>query len=209
MRASTLLPWTPAALAVTLAAAGVGLCTAGPDVLLIGPAGAPDAIQAGMLLVLAAAACGFVALVQVAVLAHRIPWRVLRVIARVLSTLLLLAAFPVGYVLLVAAAFTTVNAYRPLDVPGHRVVVMTTTWHHRSIRLLEGDGWRFHYVPPCAGPLPVDGYDPFAAGRYRLDTAGGRNVLRFAEGPGGPYSGSAVLGRRSGEGGGRLPAACG
>lgn len=96
------------------------------------------------------------------------------------------------------AAFTTVDTYQPLTVRGHDVVLRIFTWHHRSFDILERDSALYEPVALC-DPLPVDGYDAFSAGRYELVSRGGRDVIRFAEGPVGPYTGAAVLGARPGE----------
>lgn len=199
MRWRRALGWTPVTLFVSLVAAGIGLCAihfGGSGVLLVGTL---DSAQLGALLLVVAAACGVFAVIQAAILAARLRRPVLRVLVRLTSALLLLAAVPIGYLLMLSAAFSTVNEYRSLDIPGHNVVIRVFTWHHRSLDILEQDGTFFHEVAVCGGPLPVDGYDAFSTGQYELVFRGGRNVIRFAERPGGALTGEAVLGSRPGD----------
>ncbi|MGO4534192.1 hypothetical protein [Leifsonia sp. 2MCAF36] len=195
----SILAWVPASLFALLVAAGWSLAAldlGAPEVLLLGTV---DGSQAGMLVLLLGVGCGIFTAVQTAILAGRLRRWPLRVLARVASCLVLVAALPVGYVLVFAAAITTVNEYRPLAVPEHSVVVQTFSWHHRSQHLLEGDGLMFHEVALCGDALPLDGYDAFSAGRYELFSRGGRAMLRFAQRPGVPLTGEAVLGSRPGD----------
>jgi hypothetical protein len=97
-----------------------------------------------------------------------------------------------------AAVLSTRLRRRPLRVAGHSVVVQTTIWHHVSRTILEGEGLLFRPVVACRA-LPVEGYDPFTNGEYDMVARGGRDVLRFAQRPGGPFTGEAVLGLRPGE----------
>ena len=189
----------PLGLFAALTASGVLLDsveTGNPDVLLVGTL---DGMQLGLLLLLFAAASGTIALIQAIVLVGRLRWAPVRVVVRLIAGVLLAAAVPVGYVLLIAAAFAFSHGYRPLTVPGHAVVVRSFTWHHTSLAILEQDGMLFHPVMLCGGSLPVDAYNAFSAGQYDIVSRGGRDVLRFAEGPVGPYTGAAVLGTRPGE----------
>jgi hypothetical protein len=191
--------WVPLAVFVMSSGAGAALVavdsgTSGA-VLLIGAA---DGSQIGMAMLLAGTAAAIVALFQAAVLSTSIRRRWLRFIVRTLATLLIFAALPGGYLLLVMAGFSTVNSYRPLEVPGRSVVVQTTTWHHVSRTILEGEGLLFRPVVAC-GTLLIDGYDPFENGEYDTVARGGRDVLRFAQRPGGSLTGEAVLGLLPGE----------
>ncbi|TDP99831.1 hypothetical protein [Leifsonia sp. 109] len=199
MRWRTVLGWVPATLCIVLVAAGIWLDAARtgiPGVLLVGTL---DSGQLSVLLVAIGAACGVVAAIQAAVLAGRLRRPFLRVLVRAVSGLLLLAALPVGYLLMLLAAFSSVHAYEPIAAPGHNVVVRSFTWHHRSLDLLEQDGLLFHEVAICGEGIPVDGYDAFAAGQYDLVSRGDRDVIRFAERPGGPFTGEAILGSRPGD----------
>lgn len=199
VRWRTVLGWSPVTLFAVLAGAGAGLCATdqgSPDVLVIGTL---DGGQVGLLLLLCAAGCGVVALIQSAVLSGRLRRPLPRVLVRLTTALLLLTALPTGYLLMLAAELSTVTEYRPLAVSGHDVVVRTITWHHRSLDILERDGMLFHPIALCGDSLPVDAYDAFSAGQYDLASRGSRQVIRFAERPGGPYGGEAVLGSRPGD----------
>lgn len=189
----------PLGLFAALTVSGVWLDsveTGNQDVLLVGTL---DGMQLGLLLLLIATASGTIALLQAIVLVGRLNWVPVRVLVRLIAGVLLAAAVPVGYLLLIAAAFAGSHGYRPLTVPGHTVVVRSFTWHHTSLDLLERDGMLFHPVALCGDPLPVDAYNAFSAGQYDIVSRGGRDVLRFAEGPVGPYTGEAVLGTRPGD----------
>jgi|GEM_PF-2468745 len=196
----------PVTLSVLLAVAGVSLYAAdsGPrGVLLVGTL---DGSQLGLLLIMIATGCGVVALFQSAALAARLRRPLWRFLVRVVAGLLVLAALPFGCGLVFVAAFASVNSYQRLAVPGHTVVVRTLTWHHRSLAILEQDGLFFHSVALCGDPLPVDGYDAFAAGQYDVVARGGHDVLRFAKGPRGSFTGEAALGARLGD---DVSASCG
>ncbi|WP_295123444.1 hypothetical protein [uncultured Leifsonia sp.] len=199
MRRRIALRWLPLALFVLLATTGVLLCAAessGPGVLLVGTL---DGYQLGMLLIVLATGTAVVALIQAAVLAGALKRPAWCLLIRLVAGLLIAVAVPFGHLLIVVAAFSAVNTYEPLAVRGHHVVLRTFTWHHRSFDLLEQDGALYEPVALCGDPLPVDGYDAFSAGRYDLVSRGGRDVIRFAEGPVGPYTGAAVLGARPGD----------
>ncbi|KQR54487.1 hypothetical protein ASF88_06820 [Leifsonia sp. Leaf336] len=196
----------PGGLFMLLATAGVWLFAADsgrPDVLLVGTL---DGSQLGLLLIILAAGSAVVALIQTAVLASRLRQPLWRYLVRLIAGLLLAAAVPLAYALMLVAAFATVDSYQRLDVPGHNVAVRTFTWHHRSLDILEQDGLLFRPVALCGNPLPVDGYDAFSAGEYEVVVRGGHDVIRFAEGPLGSFTGEAVLGATLGD---DVSASCG
>ncbi len=58
-------------------------------------------------------------------------------------------------------------------------------WHHCSIAVYEPAGTGYHFI----GSLPLDAYDPFFDGAYRVDGS----TLHFATAPGGALTGSLPL----------------
>lgn len=87
-----------------------------------------------------------------------------------------------GWLLMWGTAFSGVNSYYRLDVPGasKSYVVGVQTWHHSCPGLYEGNGWRFHRLVitmPCTEDFQV-----FPRGDFRVESDGRTASLVYPAG---------------------------